>query len=86
MLRSTVNRDANFMVELLKTHIRPIMDYCSCLQNVGYLRDLHLLESVQHQWTKQVSGGENLEYGDRLHSLGLFSIYGRLLRADLIKY
>ena len=53
--------------------------------NVGYLGDFRLLESVQRRWTKQISGVANLDYRARFHELGLFSIWGRLLRADLIK-
>ena len=74
------------MVMLFISHIRPIIDYCSSLWNVGYLGDVRLLESVQRRWTKQVAGLENLDYGVRLRALGLFSIRGRLLRSDLIKY
>ena len=74
------------MVTLFKSNVRSIMENCSCLWNVGYLGDSRLLESVQHRWTKQVAGFSNLSYRERLHNLGLFSIRGRLLRADLIKY
>ena len=36
-----------FMVSLFVSHIRPIMDFCSSVWNVGYLGDIRLLESVQ---------------------------------------
>ena len=42
LLRSTVCRTKEFM-----SHIRPLLDYCSCVWNVGYLVDLRRLESVQ---------------------------------------
>ena len=51
LLRSTVCREANFMISLYTSHIRPAMDYCCCLWNVGYLGDVRLLESVQRRWT-----------------------------------
>ena len=85
ILRSTVNRDADFIVTIFKSHVRPILDYCSSLWNVGYLGDSQILESVQRRWTKQVTGLADVEYHERLQTLGLFSIRGRLLRADLIK-
>ena len=85
LLRSTVNRDADFMMTLFISHIRPIMDYCSCLWSVGYLGDSRLLESVQRRWTKQIRGFEDMNYGMRLRALNLFSMRGRRLRADLIK-
>lgn len=86
LLKSTVCRSPDFMLFLLTTHIRPIIEYCSCLWNTGYQGDIRLLESVQRRWTKQIATVDGLEYGDRLRSLDLFSVKGRLLRADLIQY
>jgi len=86
LLRSTVNRSPNFMVTLFVTHIRPILDYCSTVWYTEYVHDMDLLESVQRRWTKQVEGMSELDYGTRLRILNLFSIKGRLLRGDLIKY
>ena len=74
------------MLFLLTTHIRPIIEYCSCIWNTGYQGDLRLLESVQRRWTKQIESLEGLEYGDRLRALNLYSLQGRLIRADLIMY
>ena len=31
LLRSAVNRSPEFMVPLFVSHIRPILDYCSCI-------------------------------------------------------
>ena len=42
--------------------------------------------SVQRRWTRQVLGLTGLDYGERLRLLNLFSIRGRFLRSDLIKY
>ena len=86
MLRSTVCQCPDFMTTLFVTHIRPLIDYASCVWNTGYLEDSRLLESVQRRWTKKISGLEDRPYGERLRELQLFSIKGRLLRADLIKY
>ena len=47
--------------------------------------DLKLLESTQRRWTKQITGMAELNYGDRLQALNLYSVRGRLIRADLIK-
>ena len=51
----------------------------------GYLCDLRRLESVQRSWTKEVDGLGNAEYGSRLRELGLFSIWGRMHRCELVK-
>lgn len=85
LLRSTVCRSSEFMVTLFVSHVRPIIDYCSTVWNLGYVGDLKSLESIQRRWTRQVTGLEDLEYPTRLSRLNLFSIKGRLLRADLIK-
>lgn len=85
LLRATVCRSSEFMVTLFLSHVRPIVDYCSTVWNLGYIGDLNSLESIQRRWTKQVTGLEALEYSTRLRRLNLFSIKGRLLRADLIK-
>ena len=85
-LKSTVCRTPEFMMFLWKTHIRPIIDYCSIIWNTGYLEDLRLLEGVQRRWTKAIAGLDHLSYADRLARLNLFSVQGRLLRADLIQY
>ena len=69
----------------LCSHVRPIIEYCSCVWHTGYLRDLRGLESVQRRWTKRVTGLSTLDYRSRLSSLNLFSVQGRLLRADMIK-
>ena len=85
LLRSTVCRSAQFMMSVYVTHVRPIIEYCSCVWNVGYLGDVRRLESVQRRWTREVDGMALLEYKDRLRKLDLFSIYGRLRRIELVK-
>ena len=84
LLKSTLCRSEEFMLDLFKTHIRPIMDYASPLWNTGYVEDTKALESVQRRWTKKINGFDSLEYQDRLAALRLFSVKGRLLRSDII--
>ena len=86
ILKATINRDATFMVPLFTTHVRPLLEYSSALWNLGYIGDIKLLESVQRRWTKNIRGLENLSYSERLKLLNLFSIQGRLLRHDIVKY
>ena len=82
--RGTVCRSPEFMREILISHIRPLLDFCSPVWNLGYIGDTKSLESVQRRWTKKIDGYSNLTYYDRLRALSLYSIWGRLLRADLI--
>ena len=84
-LRSTVCRSQQFMLFLLTTHIRPLVEYCSCVWRTGFVQDSRLLERIQRHWTKQTDGMALLPYGERLKLLNLYSIQGRLLRADLIQ-
>ena len=85
LLRSTVCRTKEFMVTIFVSNIRPLIDYCSCLWNVGYLEDIHRLESLLRRWTREIEGLAGLDYVTRLKTIGLYSIQGRLLRADIIK-
>ena len=52
---------------------------------MGYLADVRRLESLQRRWTREVDIVGSLEYVARLRDLGLYSVSGRLLRADLLK-
>ena len=85
LLKSTVCRTPKFMMTLFCSHVRPIIEYCSCVWNTGYVGDLRLLESVQRRWTKSVHGLASQDYKSRLRSLDQYSTQGRLLRADLIQ-
>ena len=84
LLKATVCRSPEFLMSIFATHIRPIIEYCSCVWNTGYVGDLRVLEAVQRRWTKQVANLGNLTYGARLRALDQFSVQGRLLRADMI--
>ena len=67
-----------------KSHIRPKLEYGSCLWSMGYIGDLRKMERLQKRWTRSVSNLADHPYAERLQILDLFSIKGRLLRADLI--
>ena len=72
-------------MNVFTTHIRPQLEYGSCLWNMGFVGDIQLIERIQRRWTKAVNGFGNLDYGRRLKELDLYSAYGRLLRADLVQ-
>ena len=73
------------MVSLFVSYIRPIIYFFSNVWNVGYLGDVRLLEIVQRRWTREITDVNPLSYVERLKALELHSIFGSLLRADLIK-
>ena len=70
------------MGTLYISHIGPLLEFASCVWNLEYIPDRKLLENMQRRWTKIIGGFENLIYSQRLKDLDLFSIDGRLLRAD----
>ena len=85
LLRGTICRSRHFMIKLFISHIRPLMDFSARLWNVGYLGYVRSLEQVQRCWVSQTEGMEDLQYEACLKQLGVYSVYGRLLRGDLIK-
>ena len=84
MLASTLCREPEFLMNVYLSHVRPKLDYCSCLWNQGYVGDTRMLERVQRRWTREVRGLEDLPYSQRLKQLDLFSFQGRMLRSDMI--
>ena len=84
ILSCTLCREANFILNIYKMHIRPLLEYCSYIWNTGYAGDLSMMERIQRRWTRSIEGFEGMSYGQRLSNLNLFSVQGRLLRADLI--
>ena len=83
-MSSTICRSADFLITAYKTLIQPKLEYGSTTWNLGYRGDLKRLERVQRRWTRQVDGLRELPYNERLQQLNLFSVQGRLLRADMI--
>ena len=78
--------DLDFMLTLYKIHIRPLLEFASCVWNTGFLGHLRMLESIQRSWTRQIDAMSELSYSERLYTLDLCSVQGRLLWADLLKY
>ena len=69
---------------LYKALVLSMVEYCSALwapQKLGLVRDI---ESVQRQFTKKISGLENMSYVERLKKLRLFSLERRRDRFRII--
>ena len=84
ILSSTLCRSPDFILATYTSLIRPKLEYGSTVWHSGYLGDLRILERVQRRWTRSIIGLGDLPYEERLKRLDLFSVQGRLLRADLI--
>ena len=84
ILSCTLERDEDFILNIFKFHVGPIMEYGSPLWNVGYRGDMKIMERVQRRWTRAINGISDLPYSTRLNRLKLFSFQGHLLHTDLI--
>ena len=84
ILSSTLCREADFLLSIYISHVRPQLEYGSQLWNQGYIGDTTLVERIQRRWTREMDGIGHLPYDERLRALDLYSVRGRLLRADLL--
>ena len=86
VLRTFCTRDKDAMTTMWNTQIRSILDYCSPLWSpcsTNY-KNIDLLEGSQRSFTKQINGTEELDYGQRLRFLKLFSVQRRHERYKII--
>ena len=70
---------------LYKTYVRPHLKYCVQLWCPYLAKDIDILEKVQVYATKLVKELERLPYTTRLQKLGLYLLYCRRVRGDLIE-
>ena len=80
-----------------KVHIRPVLEleYAAVVWNSGYVQDNkqeaqigpEAMDASRTRIREPIFShrAENKDYGDRLKALGLYSVEGQLLRADLTK-
>ena len=69
---------------LYKSYIRLHLEPCTQVWCPHKMKDIEILEKVQHCATKLVPQLANLPYESRLQQLGLHSLYCRRLRGNLI--
>ena len=86
MLKRTFSfMSKELFVFLYKTYVRPHLEYCVQLWSPYYVRDIDNLEQVQRRATKLVNEFTKLSYENRLKKLGIYSLYCRRQRGDLIE-
>ena len=73
--RSFLSRNPANLIRAFKVYIRPLPEYASTIWLPSYITDILLLESVQRDFTKRVSGCSHLSYTERLYFLKLPKSY-----------
>jgi hypothetical protein len=83
--RSFTYKTKEIVIQLYKSLVRPHLDYCIQAWRPHLIKDINLLESIQHRVTRMIPGFRNLPYSERLHKLKLTTLETRRLRGDLIE-
>ena len=78
------SRDPSLLLRAFTTFVRPILEYCCTVWSPVLKYQINKIENVQRRFTKSLSGLCNLSYQDRLHQLGLDTLYCRRIKADLV--
>jgi hypothetical protein len=75
-------RDVTVLVRAYTTFVRPVLEYASVVWSPHFIKDVRLLERVQRNFTKRLSGMRNLTYAEI--QTGLESLQDRRVKADLL--
>jgi ribonuclease P/MRP protein subunit RPP40 len=86
MLNRTIKyKETKIMLNLYKTLVRPHLEYCVSAWSPHYSKDKHVLERVQHRFTRMIKEVRELTYEQRLKRLKLWTLEERRNRGDLIE-
>eukprot|EP00061_Rhincodon_typus_P008447 g31049.t1 len=78
-------RSSKVMLQLWRTLVVPLLDYCIQFWSLCYKKDVVQLERIQKKNYKDVARVKGLSYGKKLNRLGLFSLECWRLTGDLIE-
>ena len=78
------DRSARTMLTLLKTLVRPKLEYCSPLWSPCTPGDIQRLEDVQRYFTRKIEECQGLNYWERLQHLNVLSLQRRRERYMII--
>jgi hypothetical protein len=84
ILSSFSTREPKFLFSVFKTYVRPLLERDSPAWCPYLKQDILKIEKPQRQFTKRLSGLENMSYLNRLHFLGEDTLYVRRIKFDLI--
>ena len=85
ILKNFTYRDANILIPIFKSLVRPILEYGNVVWSNGLKKHLTKIENVQRKFTKHVKGLHDLSYENRFKKLKLPSIEYRQARGDMIE-
>ena len=83
--RSFVSISKELFIFLYTTYVRPHLEYCAPIWSPYLVRDIDVSEKVQKRATRLVKGYDRLPYEQRLKSLGIYTLFCRRQRGDLIE-
>jgi len=83
--RTMTYKSLDVLLRLYKSLVRPHLAFCISVWSPYYSKDKHLLERVQHRFTRMIPDLKQLSYERRLEHLGLWSLEDRRNRADLLQ-
>ena len=78
------SRSPDVMLTLYKSLVRSHLDYCSPLWHPSQIGDIEMIEDVQREFTRRISGCQSLNYWERLIKLNLYSLQRRRERFILL--
>ena len=85
IMRSITYKTKEIMIPLLKSLIRPILEYANAVWSPSQRKDINALEQIQKRFTKCIIGMREMSYEERLKSLKIPSLEYRRIRGDLIE-
>lgn len=87
ILRAFQTSDYKILINLYKMHVRPTLEYNTCIWNPNLKSDIICIENVQKRFTKRLCQRNNIKfnnYSDRLNILNLESLETRRIKFDII--
>ena len=84
ILRTFLTRETVPMLTLWKSLIRSKLEYCCQLWNPSRKGDIQMLEQVQRNFIRKITGMEQLSYWEQLHALSMYSLERRRERYLII--
>ena len=78
------DRSPEIMLQLFKSLVRPILEYCCLVWNPSKASDIKAIENVQRCFTRRLDGMQGHDYWGRLKLLNLMSLQRRRQRYMLI--